>query len=83
MKKLKDMFSKPVFCTLLLCILFVAAMFVVLSNKVNYHVDEIFTYGKANTQSPYSFYESKKSGILYFPIEDGKIYVRGGKALMD
>ncbi len=83
MKKLKDMFSKPVFCTLLLCILFVAAMFVVLSNKVNYHVDEIFTYGKANTQSPYSFYESKKSGILYFPIEDGKIYVPGGKALMD
>ncbi len=83
MTRFKAVFNKSIFCTFFLCILFVVAMCVVLSNKVDYHVDEIFTYGKANYQSPRSFYEEKGTGAVYIPIRDGKIYIPGGKALMD
>lgn len=80
---LNKLLQKSIICNLFLCILFVGAMCLVLSHKVNYDVDEIFTYGKSNYQSPPSFYNRKGSGVVYIPIEDGKLYVPGGKALMD
>lgn len=70
-------------CNLFLCILFIATMCFVLSHKVNYHVDEIFTYGKANYPSPLSLQKVRNTGWVFVPIDDGKIYAPGGKALMD
>ncbi len=83
MKRLKGFFNNSFFCSIFLCILFVAAMCFVLSHKVNYHVDEIFTYGKANYPSPLSLQKIQNTGWVFVPIDDGKIYTPGGKALMD
>ena len=83
MRRLKELFNEPIVNFLFLCTLFIVAMCAVLSNKVNYHVDEIFTYGKANYRTPASFYEDKSTGCVFIPIEDGKIYIPGRKVLMD
>lgn len=69
--------------SLLIIVLFIVAMCVVLSYKANFFVDEIFTYGKANYKTPLSFHLTADTGGVYVPIEDGKIYYPGGKALMD
>ena len=82
-RKLKALFNKSVFCNLFLCILFAAAMCFILSHKVNYHIDEIFTYGKANYPSPLSLQKIQHTGWVFIPIDDGRIYTPGGKALMD
>lgn len=67
----------------MISVLFVFAMCIVLSYKANYHVDEMFTYGKANYKAPLSFHLDKDTGKLYIPIVDGKVYIPGGKALHD
>lgn len=83
MKRFKGLFNNSIFCSFFLCILFVAVMYFALSHKVNYHIDEIFTYGKANYPSPLSLQKIQHTGWVFVPIDDGKIYTPGGKALMD
>ena len=79
----KDHFKKCTVSSFLITILFIVAMCIVISYKANYFVDEFFTYEKANYSASISYHMKKKTGDLYFPIEDGKIYYPGGKALMD
>lgn len=83
MNRRKVSLIKHINWTFLITILFIATMCGVLSLKVDYFVDEIFTYGKANCKTPASFQEKEGTGTLYIPVEDGKIYTPGGKPLMD
>ena len=83
MKQLKVFSSNYINWTFAISVLFIAAMCFVLSLKADYFIDEIFTYGKANYKTPASFQAKDGAGTLYIPIEDGKIYVPGGKPLMD
>lgn len=83
MGTLKNWLGKYIKPDVLLCVLFIAAMCIVLSLKADFFVDEIFTYGKANYKTPASFQAKDGEGTVYIPIEDGKIYIPGGKPLMD
>ena len=83
MKQLKVFSSNYINWTFAISVLFIVTMCFVLSCKINYHVDEIFTYGKANYKTPNSVQIRDGAGVVYIPIEDGKIYVPGGKPLMD
>lgn len=79
----KNRLGKYIKIDVLLYVLFIAVLCIVLSLKVDFFVDEIFTYGKANCKTPVSFQEKEGAGAVYIPIKDGKIYTPGGKPLMD
>ena len=79
----KAFLGKYINWTFLITILFIVTICSVLSLKADYFVDEIFTYGKANYKTPASVQIKEGAGIVYIPIEDGKIYTPGGKPLMD
>ncbi len=83
MRQLKAFLSKYINWTFLISVLFIAVICGVLSLKAEYFVDEIFTYGKANYKTPASVQTKEGAGVVYIPIEDGKIYIPGGKPLMD
>ncbi len=82
MDRFKDFLTKHISVSFI-AVIFIAAMCMVLSLKANFFVDEIFTYGKANYITPASVQIKDGAGTVYIPIEDGKIYVPGGKPLMD
>jgi len=51
--------------TVLIYVLFFAFMIAALSEKINYHVDEVYSYGLANRQS---------DGTISMKVKKGKIY---------
>ena len=83
MDKLRVFLSKYINWTILISVLFIVAMFGVLSLKADYFLDEIYTYGKANYRTPASVQIKDGAGAVYIPIEDGKRYIPGAKPLMD
>ena len=83
MDQSKAFLGKYISWTFLISVLFIAVICGVLSLKADYFVDEIFTYGKANYKTPASVQIKDGAGVVYIPIEDGKIYIPGGKPLMD
>lgn len=83
MDKLSVSLSKRINVFFFICILFIAVMCGVLSLKTNFFIDEIFTYGKANYETPASVRIKDGAGAVYIPIEDGRIYIPGAKPLMD
>ena len=83
MDKLRVFLSKYINWTILIAVLFIVAMFGVLSLKTDYFLDEIYTYGKANYKTPTSVQIKDGAGAVYIPIEDGKRYIPAAKSLMD
>ena len=83
MRKLNVILSKQTGWTVIISVLFIVAMFGVLSLKADYFLDEIYTYGKANYRTPATVQIKDGAGAVYIPIEDGKRYIPGAKPLMD
>ncbi len=86
MDDVKAFLSKYINWTFLISVLFIVNivnMCGILSLKADYFVDEIYTYGKANYKTPVSVQIKDAAGVVYIPIEDGRIYIPGAKPLMD